>query len=312
MLIAFILLAASARAAVDFDRLPALDLARLLQEIPAPAPAKGLPISRELVFERAGSLIGPSRLALKLLRARVVYSGEQHDQAGHHEIQLKLLKALHARKPGLAVGLEMVSKDLQPSLDDFLSGRLSDADFAQFWKKAWGYYYELYRPILEYCRAHRVPVTGLNAPISVIRQIAKGGLSSLTPAQRAWLPAAIGQTADAKYLAYLEKSLEGHDPMTPVQKARMLEAMAAWNETMGDAVARSRAPMLVLAGSGHMVYGMGIKESAGRRSRGRQEVVLPYPLDAQMKTLAELLKDLRDPKTGDAQLADHFWLLPKD
>jgi uncharacterized iron-regulated protein len=203
---------------------------------------------------------------------------------------------------------------LQKDLDDYLAGKTSDADFEKFWKKAWGYSFELYKPILSYCRARHVPVVGLNAPIGVIRQIAKGGLLSLTPAQRAWLPATVGQTSDSKYLAYLEKSLEGHGPMTPVQKARMLEAMAAWNETMGAAAAKtaSRQPLLVIAGSGHMVYGKGVPESAARRGRLTQSVVLPYPLDGEARPLADLLKDLRDPKTGDAELADHFWQLPKN
>jgi hypothetical protein len=61
-----------------------------------------------------------------------------------------------------------------------------------------------------------------------------------------------------------------------------------------------------------MVYGKGVPESAARRGRLTQSVVLPYPLDGEARPLADLLKDLRDPKTGDAELADHFWLLPKN
>jgi uncharacterized iron-regulated protein len=314
-MLTLLLLAASAHAAgIDFDRPSSQDFSWLLQDVAPPPIVLAAPVSRELVFEKSGALITPGLLTQKLANARVVYAGEQHDQASHHQVQLKLLTALHARKPGLVVGLEMVSQDLQQSLDDYLSGSMSDADFEKFWKKAWGFPFELYKPILEFCRTNHVKVVGLNAPIGVIRQIAKGGMGSLTPDQRRALPATVAQTSDAKYMAYLEQSLADHGPMTPDQKARMLEAMAAWNETMGAKVADLSAenPVLVIAGSGHMVYDRGVVESAARRTNSRQEVVLPYPLDGQPQPLADLLKTLRDPKSGDAQLADHFWLLPKD
>jgi uncharacterized iron-regulated protein len=315
MFAALLLLALPAQAAVfDFDRLSNQDFIKILQQAPAPAPVPAPVPNQELIFEKDGSLISPNELTVKLLSTPAVYVGEQHDQASHHQVQLKVLKALHARKPDLVVGLEMVSLDLQQDLDDYLAGRTSDADFETFWKKAWGFPYELYSPILEYCRANRIPLKGLNAPIGVVRQIARGGLSSLPPDQRRWLPAQISQTADPKYMAYLEKSLEGHGPMTPDQKARMLEAMASWNETMGQSAADIAAqhPLLVLAGAGHMAYDKGIMESFSRRSGAAQSVVLPYPPEGGTQPLADLLKTLRDPKSGEAELADHFWLLPKD
>lgn len=316
MLAITLFLAAAAQAApIDFDRLSNQDFIRLIEQAPAPktaAPARRF--TQEAVFDKDGTIITTDELAAKLAAARVVYVGEQHDQAAHHQVQAKVLAALHARKPGLVLALEMVSLDLQQGLDDYLSGKTSDAEFEKFWKKAWGYSFAIYKPVFDYCKAHHVAMRGLNAPIGVVRQIAKGGLSSLTPEQRAWLPAQISQTSDAKYMAYLEQSLDGHGPMPPDQKAHMLEAMATWNETMGDSVAKlaTAGPVVVIAGSGHMVYDKGVPESAARRSAAAQAVVLPYPLDGQARPLADLLKDLRDPKTGDAELADHFWLLPKD
>jgi uncharacterized iron-regulated protein len=317
MFAALLLLVLPTQAAVfDFDRLSNQDFIKILQQGPAPAPLPApVPNStQETIFERDGALISPDDLAIKLQHDQAVYVGEQHDQASHHQVQLKVLKAVYARKPDLVVGIEMVSLDLQKNLDDYLAGRTSDADFEKFWKQAWGFPYELYRPILEYCRTNHIPIKGLNAPIGVIRQIARGGLSSLTPDQRRWLPAQVSQTADPKYMAYLEKSLEGHGPMTPDQRARMLEAMASWNETMGQAAANIAAehPLLVLAGAGHMAYGKGIMESFSRRSGAAQSVVLPYPPEGGTQPLDDLLKTLRDPKSGEAELADHFWLLPKD
>ena len=315
MLAALLLIASSAHAAVfDLDRLSNQDFLRLLQQASAPAPIPAPAPKSGLVFEKDGSLISTDELAERLQAARVVYVGEQHDQASHHGVQLEILRALHTRKPGLVDGMEMVSLDLQQGLDDYLSGRTADSDFEKFWKKSWGYPFDLYRPILQFCRAQSIAIKGLNAPIGVVRQIAKGGLSSLTPEQRGWLPSQVAQTADARYMAFLEKSLEGHGPMPPDQKARMLEAMAAWNETMVDSIAKlaAESPVLVIAGSGHMVYDKGAPESAARRSAAAQSVVLPYPLDGEARPLAELLNDLRDPKTGDAELADHFRLLPSD
>lgn len=298
------------------DRAEAQDWVRsLIDEVPKASSVAGKPAvqsGQPLVVSSSGAaVIGWGEFTAAIAAARVLYAGEQHDQAVHHAIQLEMLKEFHAKDPAVTVGLEMLDFTQQGALDDYLSGKTSEADFAEFWKKAWGFDFALYRPILAWAKTNRVPVRALNAPISVIRQVAKGGLASLSPAQRAQLPARVEPISDPRYLAYVKKSLSEHGPMDPVREGRMLEAMAAWNETMGQNVVDllGRGRVGVVAGMGHMLYDAGIAESVRRRSPAKQTVILPYPMNGTSRPAADLLKDLQDPASEDIGLADYFRLV---
>ena len=282
---------------------------------------KGLPVAKfaaaparppqALVVERAGGVLGEDAFFDLLAAADIVYVGEKHDSAAKHRVQLLALQGLHKRRPGLAVGLEMASVDQQDALDDYSAGRLSDAQFAEFWAKEWGFDFKLYEPILSYAKANGLPLVALNAPRSIVSQTARGGLSSLTPEQRKLIPPDIRPIQDADYLRYVKQTLNGHGQLTLEREARMLEAMQAWNETMARSAAeaaRRHGALFVIAGSGHMLYRSGIAECAPRYGAGAQAVVLPYPQDDESLPAEELLRRLR---AGDLPLADYFWLLPE-
>jgi uncharacterized iron-regulated protein len=300
--------------------LPALAVAAGLAgwtpvSVPAPrvAPAPGAVAADAVVVAApSGATADWSAFADGLLSARVIAVGEKHDEASHHDVEARVLAAVAARDPGLVVGLEMVSQDQQGFLDDFLSGKTSESDFAAWWKTAWGFDYALYKPVFDAARAKGLRVVGLNAPIAVVKAVAKRGLAGLTPAERAVLPATIAESADPRYRDFVKESLSGHR-MPPEALARMIEAQAVWNETMGAkaaALAEGGARVLVIAGQGHMLWRDGIPESAARRGAGPALVVLPYPLDGERLPIPDQLRRLRDPKGGELALADDFVLIP--
>ncbi len=289
---------------------------RLSRELPVPRAPAAVPVGDPgtIVARDVRSVISWDEWGNRLARAEVVLVGEKHDEARHHELQLDALKLIHQRRGAVVVGLEMLSRDQQPVLDAFMAGTMPLEDFRKFWQQAWGYDLNLYLPILEYARASGLKVRGLNAPRAVIRQIARGGMASLTPEQRAQLPVRVDPITEPRYLDYVRRSLGDHGPLDPVREGRMLEAMAAWNETMAqsvaDLLAAGDAPVLVAAGMGHMLYGAGIGESLGRRGDPARAVVLPYPLDGERRPLPELLAALQHTASRDIELADYFRLLP--
>jgi uncharacterized iron-regulated protein len=246
-----------------------------------------------------------------LMTARVIAVGEKHDEADHHLVQAKVLSAIAERDRNIVVGLEMVSQDQQSALDDFRSGKVSEAEFSTWWKKHWGFDYSIYKPIFDAARAKNVNIIGLNAPIALVKAVAKKGLSGLTPAERAALPASIQESSDDRYRAFVKDSLSGHG-LPPEAMARMIEAQAVWNETMGEKTARLAASsrVLVIAGQGHMLWRAGIPESASRRGAGPALVVLPYPLDGESLPVPDQLKRLRDRPNGELAMADDFILIP--
>ncbi|OGR84331.1 MAG: hypothetical protein A3J74_06875 [Elusimicrobia bacterium RIFCSPHIGHO2_02_FULL_57_9] len=261
-----------------------------------------------LIFAAAAEdIIRPALFWSGIEQARIVYAGEKHDEASHHEVQLQIIQ----RFDNPVIGLEMLDRTQQPILDEYINNGMPDSDFKKFWEQNWGSY-ELYRPILEYARARRLSVKALNMPGSVASQIYKGGLASLTPEQRRLLPAEIHPIEDARYLEYVKKAAEEHTS-DPVRIGYIIEAMQAWNETMGESLSRlvpMGRPLVVVAGAGHMIYRAGIPASVERRAAATQTVVLPYPFNGEQMPQEELVKNLKDPALGHVDFGDYFWLLP--
>ena len=243
--------------------------------VPAgPAPAAAV---AGAIFDGSGAARSWAEAVTALASARIVAVGESHDDAAHHRIQAEVLTALAARVP-LAVGLEMVASKDQPALDAFMSGATAEKDFAVWWKTNWGFDYALYKPVFDAARKAGVPVRGLNAPRDVVKAVGKKGLAGLTAAERGRIPAVILQSGDARYRKYVLESVSGHGA-PPAAIPRMLEAMAVWNETMGENAAKLAAEgrvVLVVAGQGHVLYKAGILESAARRGAGPAQVLLPW------------------------------------
>lgn len=282
--------------------------------IGAPPPAPAGKSAAELVAVAApeGRTMRWHELLSQLEGARLIYVGEKHDELAHHELQGRLIAELGALDPGLVVGLEMATADDQETLDAYVSGAMGEAEFAAWWKKSWGFDFALYRPALEAARAAKLRIRGLNAPRELVRAVSRRGLAGLTAEERARLPASIEPSADARYRKFVLDSLNDHGPIPPERLARMLEAMAVWNETMGENAAKLArdARVIVLAGSGHVVWKAGVPESAARRGADAGLVALPFPLDGERLDAAEALRRLRDPQAGELAKADRFVLFP--
>lgn len=267
-----------------------------------------------IVASPNGNIISEADLDAAMTTARLVAVGEKHDSPAHHQVQAEILARLADRVPATAVGFEMISYEDQPKLDDFFSGKTSEADFATWWKSVWGYDYALYKPIFEEARKRGLSLYALNAPSSLVKAVARGGLASLSPSDRARLPFMIKQSDDARYRSFVLESVTSHGTPTNDQIMNRLEAMAVWNETMGEQAARRIAEghtLFLVAGQGHVLYKAGVPESARRRGVGASVVVLPYPFEPEAGLgVPEMLARLRDPAQGDIQQADYFRIIP--
>src|SRR5262245_64143150 len=65
----------------------------------------------------------------ELSRVDVAFVGEQHNDPATHRIERAILEGLARRRENVIVAMEMFERDTQPSLDDYLAGRLSEEDF---------------------------------------------------------------------------------------------------------------------------------------------------------------------------------------
>ena len=138
----------------------------------------------------SGQKLEPEALFDRLLPARVIYVAENHDNPHDHAVQLQVIDGLYRRDPSLAIGMEMFKRPFQKWVNDFVSGEIDEAAMLEKtqWSERWGFDYALYKPILDYARAHQIPILALNERDEVTRQVSRQGLASLDPVDRDGIP----------------------------------------------------------------------------------------------------------------------------
>jgi hypothetical protein len=78
---------------------------------------------------KANRFIPFTQLADAAAKADFVFFGEQHDDPATHASELAVLAALGERRPSVVVTLEMFERDVQPLVDQYLAGTISEANF---------------------------------------------------------------------------------------------------------------------------------------------------------------------------------------
>lgn len=146
--------------------------------------------------------------------ADFILIGEGHTVPCDHLMQARLMQALSDSGQRFTVGLEMFPIDHQPLLDKVNAGSVPLDQFANAtnWKKAWGYDFDLYRPVFETVYARKLPLRALNVPQAIVKKVSRGGISSLAPEERALLPARIIPASDAQREA-LQEMFDAHRAM---------------------------------------------------------------------------------------------------
>ncbi len=140
-----------------------LGLALLGLPMPARADCLKAGVAEEqiqaLIRSQLPQYSSPSAFIDALSKANVVYLGETHDCPEDHKAQLAIIQTLHCLHPTLAIGLEMFQRPYQPLLDQYLAGKLTEAeleDKSQY-QKRWGFPWEFYAPILRFAKEKTFP-----------------------------------------------------------------------------------------------------------------------------------------------------------
>lgn len=283
---------------------------------PAP-PAAAAPPSGRAVCVPEGAWVVPTAsgprpvAAATLLEAAaqggVVLLGERHDRVEHHAWQLRTIEALLARRPDLAVGLEMVPRQLQPVLDRWVAGELDEGAFLEAveWRRVWGFDPELYLPILRMARQRRVPLLALNVDPRLVRRVRAAGFEALPPQLRQELGRPLPPSP--AYRAQLHTVWLAHRPGAQQPGSarpgpddpgflRFLDSQLLWDRAMATAIAQARARrprtlVVALVGVGHLAGGEGVpRQLRGLGVRGVR-VWLPWEPDQDCRQLTPGLAD---------------------
>lgn len=248
----------------------------------------------------ADATLGTGEVLARIDGARVVLLGERHDDAEHHRWQLSVLAALHARNPKLVVGFEMFPRRVQPALDRWVAGELTEAEFLRQseWREVWRFDASLYMPLFHFARMYRLPMVALNVEQRLIREVSRVGFDAVDESRREGVtrPA----PPRAAYLASLRPVFDQHrqDGIGgrgaadgEAQFRRFVESQQVWDRAMAQGIAGALerhpgATVVGIMGSGHVVHGHGVAHQLQDLGVQRVASLLPWDADDDCGELA--------------------------
>lgn len=221
----------------------------------------------------SGSSLSPQALSENLVDARLILIAEQHTNREDHRIQLRVLELLQETGRPLMIGLEMFEIEDQSLLNGWIAGQFTEQEFIEHsdWYGSWGYHWGYYREILLFARAHAIPLVALRAPWEVASE--SGIAPDLSSQDHRSLFKAFFGTDDPVHGGLQEDQLEtlfeAQCRMDVVMAFNAAEALEAHPDTT----------LVVLAGTGHVIYELGIARQIQRWYEGPVTTIVPVSVE---------------------------------
>ncbi|HVP90627.1 MAG TPA: ChaN family lipoprotein [Terriglobales bacterium] len=252
-----------------------------------------------------GRAVAFDRMIQEMRPCRLVYIGETHNSLPMHEVQYQVIRALYGQDRHLAVGLEMLPVTVQEALNRWSAGELTKDEFlrAVRWYVNWNFNFGFYEKILDFAKEHRLPVYALNVPREVITKVRMRGWEALTDEEKAFVPTA-PDLANKDHRTLIRTIFESSD-IPPQMRGAGLDMMfeglyrgqSAWDEVMSDNSVRGAESegrrVVVCAGSGHLLYNLGLNRRAFEKSglAGRTVVAVTIPAGAKSVRVSRTYAD---------------------
>jgi uncharacterized iron-regulated protein len=284
-------------------------------------PAQAVPLSGyvpERVYHTPRQAFSDFEVMLAdIATADVVFVGEQHDDPNTHRLELAILEGLQRRQVAPVVSLEMFERDVQGTLDAYLTGGAPEEEMLKT-ARPWPRYRSDYRPLVELAKANGWPVIAANVPRRIASAVAKSGrdaISQLPPADVAWVAKDL-QCAEDAYFERFAKTMASHPaPNQTPEEQRATTLRYYWSqcvkdETMAESIvaavaapapserSESKGPVVHYNGAFHSDFGLGTAERVRRRLPGKRIVVISM---LPVETL-----DVLAPAGEDLQRADYL------
>ena len=293
------------------------------------------------VYDGQGRPVSFADLVAAVDASDALLVGEVHDDPIGHEVEHEILMraaqrvgAVGADAPGrdVVLSLEMFEQDVQYILDEYLAGFITEDQFSKS-ARPWPRYDTDYRGMVEFARAHGLPVVAANAPRRYVNRVSREGAASLAElpeSARRFLPplpypgpsddyrmqwnGVMSGPMTATCAQPDDQALEPGMPSPPVHEPsgdassgmghgtmdRILQAQALWDAAMGHAIAGALeehpGSLLVhYVGGFHVAYGTGIPERlADYRPQTRMTTVMIEPTHDINTWVEEDHRDLGD------------------
>ena len=215
----------------------------------------------------------------------IIYIGEKHDNATHHQLQLDIIKALYEKNPQIIIGMEMFQKPYQKILDQWTNGEINEdvlLDEVE-WYYYWDVPYEYYKGILDFAREKSLPLIAINISRKLLAKVTSKGIDSLTEDERKLLPVLTPVTKE--YKDFMKKNYKRHPGAFTPSLEDFILTQRLWDETMAETISAAmetssakNAQVVVISGGGHIMYGLGIPDRIFAHNKLSYATVLPVDI----------------------------------
>lgn len=266
------------------------------------------------VFRGDGSPASLDDVVAAMGSHEVVYVGETHDDPTAHFLENELLTRAYATygapaaesgaeaRP-IALSLEFFQRDVQPILDEYLDGLITEKAFLKD-SRPWPRYETDYRPMIEFSRENELAVVAANSPRRYASRVTLHGRESLADlsaeAKATLAPLPYGEASEeyrAQWIQMIIKVMEEErmkcgEPIPEAELAALpsggnahgnmggqLHSQVLWDATMAywltdHLVRHPDALVLHMVGSFHVARGTGIPEQVERYRPGTSSMIV--------------------------------------
>ena len=200
-----------------------------------------LPAAPHALFDgRTGAPVSADELDGRTMDADVVVFGELHGNLVGAAYQLRVLRAMHRQGRSMALAMEFMERDVQPTIDRYLAGEIDEATFRKDARQGKAYP-ATHGPLVEFCKANGIAVIAANAPRPLVKAYRKTDadyatfLETLTDAERKTLPRSTstpeGPYKDRFYKFMGAKRAPSFFRSQSLWDDAMAEAVTDWRET---------------------------------------------------------------------------------
>jgi len=191
-----------------------------------PLPPRDLPM-----FDgRGGLVLDWADLMEAIRQADVVVVGETHTDAAGHKVELAIVQDVLERWAGSAVSMEMLVREDQPAADEYVAGKIDEAEFVKRTHTAdWagkGTWQKWYHPITATARVAGGRLVAANAPrkyADLARKQGYDALEQLPEAERKLFDIPQWATRGGYYRRFREAMKEHVPPPKPEAKSKAEE-----------------------------------------------------------------------------------------
>jgi uncharacterized iron-regulated protein len=227
----------------------------------------------------------------RLKGIQAVYTGESHTSAEQHKLQLDVITALYKNNKKVAVGFEFLQRPMQPEVDKYSAGKITEEELFPTISKTFGNWYHHYQPMFKFIGKNGMKAVALNVDNALKEKYYQKGWDGLTDDEKKLVAKDI-DTSNKAHREYVLAQFGGminSGIMTADKIDKLYWKQCVWDETFGESIANylkevndPEAQIVVILGRAHAEYKFNTPNRALKRyDKLTFKTIIPIELDKQ-------------------------------